>query len=975
MKQFNGCKNYTLIFKEELADIASTAYVLKHDKTGARIALIQNSDENKSFMIGFKTPQDNSTGVPHILEHSVLCGSEKYPVKDAMTEVSKGSLNTFLNAFTYPDRTVYPVASCNDKDFQNLMNVYLDAVFFPRVYKEDKIFKQEGWHYELDSVKSELKYNGVVYNEMKGVYSSPLSALSSYILFSLFPDTQYGVESGGDPDVIPDLSYEDFVNFHKKLYSPSNSRIFLYGDMDFEEKLEFIDREYLSKFEAVNPDSEIKLQKAFDAPLRIEKEYPISDSEDEKEASYLSYNVVCSDYTDEKTTAIMSVINYALVSVPGAKLKQRLIDAGIGKDVDSEFTTDTCQKVFSIIASNAKKEDEEKFVSIIEETIKEIISEGFDKKTLEAAITSSEFSYREADFGYYPKGIVYGMMAFDNWTYSDDLIFSEFKKSAIFNEMREGIENGLFEKVLKERILDNTHKTILIMNPKKGLAKEKEDELKAKLAKIKASFTKDELKKLVADTKALKKYQEEPDTKEALATIPTLSIDDIEKKVKKLPYEVTNIKGIPYVFCEQPTNGIAYFSFVFAADRLPVELLPAFSILKILLGFTNTENYSYGNLINEVNIQTGSLNFDYALNRDLDDTDKSALAFEIRGKALTGNLDAAFALVKEILFTSDLSDKKRVREILEQSKVRLQSYMISSGHAVAINRGLSYFSDSAKVRDVVAGLEQYRFIEKLCADFDNEFDGLVSDMKKVLSILLNRNLMEIYAGCEAKDSRTLEEAFAKFIDSIPVCEVTKVSKSCEKEDLEEGFSCSSQVQYVALLGNFKKAGLEYTGSLNVLSDVLSNDYLWTGVRLQGGAYGCMCGFSRTGDTYFVSYRDPNLKKTIEVYKKAADYIRKFPKDEELAARFVIMAIGEMDTPLNPSANVLKAYGMYKLGITDEIRQKERDEVLATDSKTIRKLAAYIDAVCEKPYFCTVGGEEMLSKEGDIFKTIVPLYKA
>lgn len=975
MKEFKGCKNYTLERKEKLEDIKATAFVLKHDKTGARVVLIQNSDENKSFIIGFKTPQDNSTGVPHILEHSVLCGSEKYPVKDAMTEVSKGSLNTFLNAFTYPDRTLYPVASCNDKDFNNLMSVYLDAVFYPRVYKEPNIFKQEGWHYELETPEGELTYNGVVYNEMKGVYSSPLSALSSYIIFSLFPDTQYGVESGGDPDYIPDLSYEEFVAFHKKLYHPSNSRIFLYGDMDFEEKLEFIDREYLSNFEAINPDSEVKLQKAFDKPIRVEKKYPVSDGEDTKEATFLSYNVVCSDYTDIKTTAVMEAINYALVSVPGAKLKQRLIDAGIGKDVDSDFVTDTCQKVFSIIAQNAKPEDEERFVSIIEDTIREIIEEGFDKKTIEASITSQEFSFREADFGYYPKGIAYGMYTFDDWTYSDESIFSNLAPLQMYKELREGIDEGLFEKVLKERVLENTHKSILVMNPEKGLSKKKDDELKEKLAAYKATLSEGDIQKIIEDMKALKEYQESDDTEEALATIPTLNLSDIKREVKPVYYDKLDISGVTTVYVKEETNGIAYFQLNFDIKNLPDRLLPALSILKTLLGYTNTKHYSYGEYINEVNIKTGGINYSVPTNRNIHDGDIFKPSLLISGKAFYDNIADAFNLIRESFFTSDLTDKKRIRELLEQSRIRIQSYMISSGHAVAITRSMSYLSDSGKFSEIISGLDQYRYIEELCADFDNKIDGLIKDMQEVLELITNRDCLEILIGCEEKALSLFTSEAERFISELSTVKNATADRQVRKENLGEGLYCSSQVQYVALSGNYKKAGLPFKANLNVLRNILSNDCLWVSVRLQGGAYGVMCGFGRSGESYFASYRDPNLKKTIEAYEKTVEYIKEFPDDPEEVERYIITTIGDMTAPLTPSAKVARAYAMYRDGVTNELRQKERDEVLSTTVQDIRSMADYLQAILDTAVYCTVGGEEMLRSEGDIFKTILPLYKA
>lgn len=973
MKEFKGCANYTLLYSEDLKDISSKAYVLKHNKTNARIALIQNDDDNKAFIAGFKTPQNNSTGVPHILEHSVLCGSEKYPVKDAMTEVGKGSLNTYMNAFTYPDRTIYPIASCNDKDFQNLLSVYLDAVFYPRLYKEPKIFKQEGWHYELDKLDGELTYNGVVYNEMKGVYSSADQLIASYVLFSLFPDTQYGVESGGDPDYIPDLSYEDFTAFHKKLYHPSNSRIFLYGDMDFEEKLKFIDEEYLSKFDAIEPDSDIKLQKPFDKPVRIEKEYAISENEDLKDATFLTYNVVCSDYTEPEVTEVMSAINYALCTVPGAVLEKRLLDAGIGKNVYSDLVTDTCQKVFSITAQDANPEDEERFINIIEDTIREVCRDGFDKKTLEASITNSEFAFREGDFGYFPKGLEFGMMTFDDWTYTDTNIFSNLSQLDMYQKLRKGINEGLFEKILKERVLDNPHKSIVIMKPSRELTQKKEEALKQKLASYKDTLSKDELKQIIKDTKALKKYQEEPDSEEALATIPTLKLADIDRKNKPVAYEVLKICNIPEIYTATNTNGIAYFSLEFSANELPARLLPAFSILKILLGVVDTKSYSYNDLINEMNIVTGSLSFGISLNKDTDNPNAGDIALSVRCKVFYNKLAEAYGLISEVLKTSNLKDKKRVREVLEQAKIRLQSYMISSGHAVAINRALSYSSDFNKVNEILSGLDQYRYIDGILKDFDNLFEKLVSEMEEVLSYVLKRDNLEISLGIEEKAKEAFDKETSKFIESLPCGKTGKNDDGVKAENLCEGLSCASQVQYVAMTGNYKKAGLPYTGRLQVLRNVLSNDYLWTAIRLQGGAYGCMCGFARNGDSYFVSYRDPNLKKSMEVYKAAADYIKNFKGDEESVERYVITTIGDLDVPLTPSQKAFRAYSMYKSKITNEMKQKERDEILSTDVSKLRELSEYIKAVCDEPYYCTVGGDKILKKEGSVFKQIVALY--
>ncbi|MBO4616409.1 MAG: insulinase family protein [Lachnospiraceae bacterium] len=972
MKDFKGCKNYTLVATEELPDISSVAYILVHDKTGARIACIANDDENKSFMIGFKTPQSDSTGVPHILEHSVLCGSERYPVKDAMTEVSKGSLNTFLNAFTYPDKTVYPVASCNDKDFRNLMGVYLDAVFAPQVLKEPKIFMQEGWHYEMEDLDAPLTYNGVVYNEMKGVYSSPDSAFSSNIMFSLFPDTQYGVESGGDPDVIPELTYEDFCAFYKRLYHPSNSRILLYGDMDFEEKLAYIDREYLSHYEKINPDSEIKMQPSFGKRKRIEKEYSIADDGDTKDATYLSYNVVCSDYNDVKTTEAMNTINYALCSVPGAKLKERLIDAGIGKDVFSEMTNDTCQKFFSIIAQGANPEDEERFVQIIEDTIKEIIAEGFDKKTLEASITRSEFTYREGDYGYYPKGVAYGGAVFERWLYTDDDIFINLKQNKIYKELREGIESGLFEQVLKDAVLENNHKTILVFKPVKGLTGKKDAELEKRLAEYKNSLSDAEKQKIVDDTKALKKYQEELDSEEALATIPTLSLKDIKKEGIKFNYESKDIDGIKETCTEMTSNGIVYFTLSFNADRLPLRLVPAFSVLKTFLGYLNTEHYTYGELVNESNIKTGGLSYNASVYKKNYDTDDYTYGLEVRTKVLNNRIAEAFELIEDTLFTSDFNDRKRIKENLEQSKMRIQVYMMQSGHAVAIGRASSAMSDGSALIEELTGMREYRYIENLLKNFDDNFDTLVKELKEVLSILLTKDNLEVFAGADKKGMDLFDKELKKFIaklktggEVLPVVHFKKASGN-------EAYSMASTVQYAAMTGNFKKLGLEYKGSLQVLRSLLNTDYLWNQVRVLGGAYGCFCSFGATGDTYFASYRDPKLKDTYKTFDNIEEYVRNYDGDTEEVERYIISTIADYDAPLSPSIKFNKAYSYYKSGVTNADKQKERDEILSTTPDEIRSLAEYIAKIKSTRVLSCVGGEEMLKKEGDVFDKVTPL---
>ena len=507
---------YEILMQKELTDIKSEGMLLKHKKSGARILLVSNEDDNKVFSVAFRTPTQNSTGVPHIIEHSVLCGSEKFPAKDPFVELVKGSLNTFLNAMTYPDKTVYPVASCNEKDFQNLMDVYMDAVLHPNIYKHEEIFRQEGWHYHLENKEDELEYNGVVYNEMKGAFSSPDGVLDRMILNSLFPDTTYANESGGDPDVIPELSYEEFLNFHRTYYHPSNSYIYLYGDMNMEEKLEWLDREYLSKYDRKVVDSRIGHQEAFEKVREITAEYSISSSESEEDNTYLAYNKVVGTSLDKELCLAFDVLDYALLSAPGAPLKKVLLDAGIGKDITGSYDSSTYQPIFSVIAKNANASQKEAFVHVIEETLRKLAENGIDKKALEAGINYHEFRYREADFGGYPKGLIYGLSMLDSWLYDGDP-FMYMEEIETFKFLKEQINNRYFENLIRKYLLDNQHGSVLMVIPEKGRTDRLDAKLKEELQKYKASLSEEALEEMVQRTRRLMEYQDELSSPEAVS--------------------------------------------------------------------------------------------------------------------------------------------------------------------------------------------------------------------------------------------------------------------------------------------------------------------------------------------------------------------------------------------------------------------------------------------------------------------------
>lgn len=680
MKSWRELQAYELVESRKIKDIQSEGILLRHKKTGARVALLSNDDENKVFAVGFRTPPENSTGVPHIIEHSVLCGSKEFPVKDPFVELVKGSLNTFLNAMTYSDKTVYPVASCNDKDFQNLMHVYLDAVFYPNIYQEKKIFMQEGWHYEMEDLDSPLTYNGVVYNEMKGAFSSPDEVNDREMMNSLFPDTIYGVESGGDPKVIPELTYEQFLDFHRRYYHPSNSYIYLYGNMDMAEKLEWIDEHYLSKFDRLEIDSTIKMQKAFDKPVTIHKEYPIMEGESLDNNTYLSYNIVVGTALDKELCFAMQILENALGSASAAPLKLALIHKNIGTEVYTEYSNGIYQPIFSIVAKNANENQKDEFVATIEDELKRLVKEGIDKKSLLAGLNYYEFKYREADFGSYPKGLMYGIWMLESWLYNDNMPFDMLETVEVLKDLKAKIDTDYFEQLIEKYLIQNNHKSILVVSPKEGLTAKTEQELAEKLQAYKESLTDEQRRQIIAESKALREYQETEDSPEDKAKIPMLKREDLKKEADGFINEVREINGTKVLFHNIETNGIGYVRLMFDISNVPKELFAYAGILKNILGFVNTKSYDYGTLYNEINIHTGDISSYVNIYIDANNFEDYQLSFEVRTKAIYEELEAAFGLLAEIITTSSLADESRILEILEEMKSRMQGNMASAGH-------------------------------------------------------------------------------------------------------------------------------------------------------------------------------------------------------------------------------------------------------------------------------------------------------
>ena len=965
---------YKVIEQREIKDLNSMSYLLEHKKTGARVALLSNDDDNKVFYIGFRTPPTDSTGVPHIIEHSVLCGSKEFPVKDPFVELVKGSLNTFLNAMTYSDKTVYPVASCNDKDFQNLMHVYLDAVFYPNIYKEEKIFRQEGWHYEMESADAPLTLNGVVYNEMKGAFSSPDDVHDREVLNSLYPDTAYGVESGGDPKVIPELTYEGFLDFHSKYYHPSNSYIYLYGDMDMAEKLIWLDEQYLSKFDHIEIDSAVTLQKPFEQPVTICRDYPIMEGESLKDNTYLSYNAVVGTSLDKELYYAMQIIDYAICSAAGAPLKLALIHKNIGTEVYSVYENGIYQPYFSIVAKNANDSQKGEFIATIEEELAKIVKEGLDKKALLAGLNYYEFKYREADFGSYPKGLMYGLQMFDSWLYDDYMAFDMIEANDVFKSLRKKIDTDYYEQLIDKYLIHNNHKSILVVSPKEGLTAKEEKELADKLQAYKETLSEKEIQKIVEDTHALHAYQDAEELPEDLAKIPMLTREDMKKEAEDFVNEVREIGDTKVLFHNIYTNGIGYIRLIFDASDIPADLFAYVGILKNVLGYADTKNYSYGELFNETNIHTGGIYTTVSTYVNAQNLDEYKLTFEVKTKAMYEELKNAFALLSEIMTTSKLEDESRLLEIVAEMKSRMQGNMTSAGHSLAAIRAMSYFSETAAVSEMVSGIPCLRLLEKIEADFEGNKKELIEKLSELARCIFRpENLLVDYTASE--------EGYEQIKELVPILRASLFTQPVRKETFcialdkkNEGFETSAQIQYVGRAGNYRLDGkLPYTGALRVLKVIMGYEYLWTNVRVKGGAYGCMCNFGKSGDSYFVSYRDPNLKKTMEIFEKTGEYLRGFTADERTMTKYIIGAISDLDIPMNPSAKGSRSSSAYLTNQSFEEVQKERDELLACTQEDIRALADYMDAVMRNEAICVVGNGQAIEDNKDMFGTIENLF--
>ena len=960
--------DFKLVEERRIDEISGKGLIFIHEGSGARVIKIECKDDNKVFSIGFRTPPKDSTGLTHILEHSVLCGSEKFPCKEPFVELLKGSMNTFLNAMTFADKTIYPVASRNTKDFFNLMDVYMDGVLHPNIYKYEEIFKQEGWHYELEDLKSPLIYNGVVYNEMKGAYSSPESVLYRKINQSLFPDTPYKEESGGDPDHITDLTYKEFIEFHKNYYHPSNSYIFLYGDGDTKEELRFLNDNYLKDFNEKKISSEIPIQKPFNKPKDMVFTYGIADNEDSKDKTFFNANFVVGTSYDKELDLSMQILEYILLETPASPVKKALIEAGVGKSVYGDFDTSLRQPIFSIIAKNGSENNKEYFKEILLATLNELVEEGIDSELIEASINKIEFTLREADFKSYPAGIMYDIKIMDSWLHGEDPFMHLQYEDALKN-IKDQYKNRYFENLIKKYLLENPHSSIITLIPEKGVSEAKEKQLKERLEKYKNSLSQKELETIIEDTKKLKKRQQTPDSEEALNSVPMLSIEDIDKNAERIPLEERNLGSTKVLFHQLDTNKIAYMNLYFNAKAVPQDLVPYAKLLTTLMGKISTDQLDFGALSNKINLTTGGMSIGlnaYGSSKSLEYTPMVV----IKVKNLMDKSDDTADLVNQIITKTNYKEKTRILEVIKESKAYFESIALTSGHVISFNRAMAYFMPKGRYDEITGGLEFYKFLCDLEKNFDGKWDEISSNLYKTSEYIFNENNLMVSYSSKAEEYNNLERIMPKLLENLNKDKVNYVEYDFPKLEGNEGLLTQSNVQYVAKGGNYKKDGFKYSGSLVVLESIGSYDYLWNKVRVQGGAYGVMTNFRRDGAMFIVSYRDPNIKETLQVYDDMYKYLETFEANNREMTKYIIGAINKVDYPLTNSMKGEMATSEYLRGITHQDIQKERDEILNTKVEDIRALSKVMKKVMAQHHICVLGNENKLKENKDLFSKLI-----
>lgn len=966
----NVYHGFKLTEERFVKEINATARIFIHEKSGAQLMYLSNDDENKAFVASFTTLPASSNGIAHILEHSVLCGSRKFPSKEPFVELNKGSLNTFLNAMTGADRTSYPVASMNAKDFRNLMDVYLDAVFFPNIHTIPEILMQEGWHYELENADAPLTIRGVVYNEMKGVYSSPENTLFNAVSEVLFPDTPYRYDSGGNPSVIPTLTQEEFSAFHKKYYHPSNAFLFVYGDGNVEDDLAFIDREYLSLFKKSNDVITIPVQKPFTERKDVTVYYPTAQGMPVKNRAYLSYTIAMSDMTPEEREAF-DVIHYALFGNPSSPMRKALMDSGIGKSCYGYFSSDM-QGSYSFVMSNADESRKDEFLKIVNATLESLVKNGIDKKLIESSINSKEFRLREASYNRFPKGLAYNFMVSRSIAYGGHpLEHLAFEKH--ITNLKKALTTPYLETLISKYLLNNPHAAVVTALPEPGQAEKEAAALAEKLAAHKKTLGKKEVQAIVDTTKKLKLRQSTPDSPEALASIPQLTREDLNKTEKVIPSSVKSLKKIPVVHTPQFTNSIMYTQMVFDTSAVPKELIHYIPLMVSVMRKMNTQKYSYGDLANEINIHTGGISVGTELFSHKNGVDYIP-AVSVTGKAVYSKVDTLFELQQQVILKTVFSDTARLKEIIHEMRAGMDQSVNSSGLQYASMRLRASLTPYGAYSEYADGLPYLQFIRDIDTNFDAKSKNIIANLQKTVAYIFTTSNLTIGVTIPEEDYSVFEKSITAFIKSIPSKKMKKNVYTFDISGKNEAFYGTSKVNYVYMGSNAKKLGFAYDGSMHVMRNILRNDFLWNRIRVQGGAYGAQISIQRDGTVMFGSYRDPNLANTIKNYRDSVEYLKNFSADEREMTKYIIGSVGDLDQPLSAQMKGTQNLRMYLTGMTYEDYQRERTEILFVTPEKIRAHADMLQKVLEASYITVFGGETEVMKNKEIFSTLFNLEK-
>lgn len=967
----NVYHGFKLTEERKVNEIDSLARVFEHVKSGARLMHLENKDDNKVFSIAFRTTPHDSTGVPHIIEHTVLCGSKKFRTKDVFTDMAKSSLKTFINAMTYPDKTVYPISSRNNKDFFNLMEVYLDAVFYPNIYENHELLRQEGWRYEVDEETGKLIYKGIVYSEMKGALSSPEGLLEEAVLGSLFPNTTYAVNSGGDPMYIPDLTQEAFENFHRTFYHPSNSYIYLYGDQNLDACLKLINEDYLNNFERINVNSQIEDTKEFEEMAVKIEEYPISEDEDENNKTFMALNFACEESKNGEAYLAMDIVKKMLVESDASPIKKALLAEGINPqdNWDLGYVKNT---MFSLAINSTNIEEKDKFTNIVFGVLKDIVSNGLDRKIIEAVINSLEFRLREADpWQMANKGMTYSLSALESWIYDGDPL-THLNYEDNLNKIKREVENNYFEKFIEENLMNNNHCSLVILKPKKGLAEERAKEVEKRLEQYKATLTDEDINALKERNKKLKENQMKENTPEQIATLPKISLKEVSREIEKISQKVIEKDGVKILSHDLNTNKVAYISLLFDANTIEEKYIPYLALLRDILGKVDTENKSYGDLNIDILRKTGGIDFDAVVYSDIKNLEKYYSKFIIISKVVSENVKDLFDLINEIIVLTKFDNMNRIKEVVQETKSIVKRYVTNAGQRLGMARAASYYSKANKYTDMLNGVEYYKFICDIEKNFEEKATEIQESLKKVYKTIFNKNNLII--------SYTGEETY---IDSI-TSNLNSVLNGLGEEKLEikdisfnpskdiEAVVTQSNVQYVVKSFNFNKFGIDYSGKMRVLQNILDSEYLYTRVRLQGGAYGCYMALNNDGTMAVYSYRDPNLVETIKTYNEADIFIKDVNFSLDDMEKFVIGAVGQLDRPLSPQGKGKIAVRNYICGITNEDMQREKDELLSTTLEDVKAFADMIKKGMEENHCCVVGNEVKINDNKEIFDKVTVL---